>query len=115
MKATVSQYTQVIEAALCYDPRKDSTAGGTGSHRLNDPDTWEWTDNAALIIADYWAHPDGYGVGADGVNWANIAAEADISDQTVTTVDAQTIKRWRIWGSYSLATDERKTVLQRKC
>lgn len=106
------EYTQVIEAALCYDPRKDSTAGGTGSHRLNDPDTWEWTDNAALIIADYWAHPDGYGVGADGVNWANIAAEADISDQTVTTVDAQTIKRWRIWGSYSLATDERKTVLQ---
>lgn len=106
------EYTQVIEAALCYDPRKDSTAGGTGTHRLDDPDSWEWTDNAALIIADYWASSDGYGVGADGVNWANIAAEADICDQTVTTVDAQTIKRWRIWGSYSLATDERKTVLQ---
>lgn len=106
------EYTQVIEAALCYDPRKDSTAGGSGTHRLDDPDSWEWTDNAALIIGDYWAHPDGYGVGADGVNWANIAAEADICDQTVTTVDAQTIKRWRIWGSYSLATDERKTVLQ---
>ncbi len=106
------EYTWISEGALCYDPRKDSTAGSIGPHRLNDPETWEWTDNAALIIADYWASPDGYGAGADNVNWANIASEADICDQTVTTVDAQTIARWRIWGSYNLATDERRTVLQ---
>jgi hypothetical protein len=106
------EYTQVSEGALCYDPRKDSTAGGVGAHRLNNSETWEWTDNAALIIGDYWAHADGYGSGSDNVNWSNIAAEAAICDQMLTTVDAQTIARWRIWGSYSLATDERKTVLQ---
>lgn len=106
------EYTQVAEGACCYDPRLDSTNGGTGPVRLADPSTWPWTDNAALIIADYWGHPDGYGAGYDNVNWANIAAEATICDQTVTTVDARTIARWRIWGSYSLATDERKTVLQ---
>lgn len=33
-----------------YDPRKDTTAGGSGSHRLNDQSTWEWTDNNAVII-----------------------------------------------------------------
>jgi hypothetical protein len=106
------EYTQVAEGAFCYDPRKDSTAGGAGGHRLNDAETWEWTDNAALIVADYWSHADGYGAGSANVNWLNIAAEATICDQTLTTVDAQTIARWRIWGSYSLATDERKTVLQ---
>ena len=32
-----------------YDPRKDSTAGGVGAHRLADPTTWEPTENAAVI------------------------------------------------------------------
>lgn len=107
----VPQYTQVRKAARVYDPRKDSTAGGSGSHRLNDPSTWEWSDNAALVTADYVAHPDGYGLGYGTINWANIAAEADICDQTVTTVTEETIKRWRIWASYKLADDERKRVL----
>ena len=32
-----------------YDPRKDSSAGGVGAHRLADPTTWEQTENAAVI------------------------------------------------------------------
>lgn len=32
-----------------YDPRKDSSAGGVGTHRLADPTTWEQTENAAVI------------------------------------------------------------------
>lgn len=107
----VPQYTQVRKAVRVYDPRKDSTAGGTGSQRLNDPSTWGWSDNAALVIGDYVAHPDGYGLGYGSVNWANIAAEADICDQTVSTVTGETIARWRLWASYSLAEAERKTVL----
>lgn len=104
-------YTQVRKAVKVYDPRKDSTNGGTGSHRLNDKSTWEWSDNGPLVIADYIAHPDGYGLGYDNVNWANIAAEADIADELVTTVTAETIKRWRLWGSYKLSMDERRQVL----
>lgn len=45
------------------------------------------------------------------MNWANIAAEADVCDQTLTTVTAETIKRWRLWGTYKLSQDERRTVL----
>lgn len=116
------EYTQVRKAAKLYDPRKDSTAVigtdeagdpvyGSGAHRLSDSATWEWSDNAALVIADYFAHPDGYGGGVDAVNWANIAAEADHADDTVTTVTDEEIARWRIWASYSLAGDERRQVL----
>lgn len=116
------QYTQVRKAAKLYDPRQDSTAVigidafgapiyGSGSCRLNDTASWPWSDTAALVIADYFAHPDGFGAGYDTVNWANIAAEAEVCDQSVTTVNADTIQRWRIWASYKLASDERRQVL----
>lgn len=104
-------YTQVRKAARLYDPRKDSTAGGSGSHRLNDKHSWEWSDNAALVIADYAAHPDGYGLGYDNVNWANIANEADVADQDVTAKTEEVIKRWRLWASYSMVRDERRQVM----
>lgn len=38
-----SRYTQVLEGALVYDPRRDSTvAGGSGPHRINDQSTWSY-------------------------------------------------------------------------
>jgi len=115
-------YTQVRKAAHLYDPRLDSTMQigtdesgepvmGSGSVRLADPSTWPWSDNWALVTADYFAHPDGFGGGFDNVNWANIAQEADFCDQAVTTVTAETIARWRAWGSYGLASDERRQVM----
>lgn len=105
-------YSQIRKAAKVYDPRKDSTfAGGSGPQRLADKSTWAWADCAALVIADYVAHPDGYGLGYDRINWANIAAQADICDQTVTTYSSATIARWRIWASYKLQSDERRQVL----
>lgn len=43
-----------VQGARCYDDRKDSTVpGGAGAHRLNDPTTWEYTENAAIITAQY--------------------------------------------------------------
>lgn len=38
-----SRYTQVLEGALVYDPRRDSTvAGGSGPHRITDQSTWSY-------------------------------------------------------------------------
>lgn len=37
-----SRYTQEGEGALVYDPRRDSTRGGSGTHRANDQSTWEY-------------------------------------------------------------------------
>ena len=33
-----------------YDPRKDTTAGGSGPQRWADPSTWAFSDNSAVII-----------------------------------------------------------------
>ena len=64
-----------------YDPRKDSTAGGSGSHRLADPTTWEWTDNPSLCLAD-WCASTLYGAG-DPVLWSSVGAAADANDALV--------------------------------
>lgn len=106
------EWLGALKGSRVYDPRLDSTrAGGSGPHRTDDPDTWTYSDNAALVIADYMAHPDGFGRGMAGINWDNIAAEADLADDELTTVDSRTIRRWRLWGSYSLDDQERRDVL----
>jgi hypothetical protein len=39
----------VVKGGKRYDPRLDSTVtGGSGSHRIDDPTTWEWTENAVI-------------------------------------------------------------------
>lgn len=116
------EYSQTRKTAFLYDPRLDSTmiigadaAGdpiyGAGACRLDDETTWPWSDNAALVIADYFAHPDGWGGGYENVNWANIAREADFCEIKVMAVSGEEIDRWRIWASYSLATEERQQVM----
>ena len=40
-------FIAVLRGKKCYIPSRDDTvAGGSGSHRWNDPSTWEWTANA---------------------------------------------------------------------
>jgi hypothetical protein len=58
----------VVRGKYCYDPRKDDTVtGGSGDHRWDDPDTWEFSDNP--VVCRY--------------NWVRgIYAEDDVSDQT---------------------------------
>lgn len=104
-------YTQARKGLVVYDPRLDSTNGGTGAARIADVLTWTWSDNAALVIADYLAHADGCGLGYDAIDWADWAIEANHADETVTTVTSETIARWRLWASYSLTDNERRQVL----
>jgi hypothetical protein len=39
----------LVSGALLYDPRLDSTNGGSGSHRAADPSTWAFSRNPALV------------------------------------------------------------------
>jgi hypothetical protein len=39
-----------FEGIRLYDPRQDTTAGGSGSQRWGNPSTWEFSDNNAVII-----------------------------------------------------------------
>lgn len=70
-----------------YDPRLDTTAGGSGTQRVNDPLTWTWSDNPALCAATYsiMSQADGgEGVLTTDINWSSVAAAATVCDQAVT-------------------------------
>ena len=108
---------QVVEGSPVYDPRKDSTQGGSGSHRATDCTTWTYSDldtnsvpigrNNALQMLRYilgWKIAntqtgqlvlvDGRGVNPNDLNYANWIAQANIcetegyyTDCTLSTSD----------------------------
>lgn len=48
------QFEFVLRGLREYDPRKDSTvAGGSGSHRIDNPATWEFSENPVLHRLNY--------------------------------------------------------------
>lgn len=46
----VPDVRMVLDGVSLYDPRKDSTVGGTGAHRWDNPATWEFTQNPVVIL-----------------------------------------------------------------
>lgn len=77
-----------------YDPRKDSTQpGGSGSHRLGDETTYEWSENPALHAGTYafgryqnGKRVFGIGMPADGIDWQVVAAWANTCDDNEWTI-----------------------------
>jgi len=70
-----------VRGRKVYDVRKDSTAGGSGAHRLATPSTWEWSDNPALALADF-CRDSTYGLGRT-VDWSTVHAAANACDALV--------------------------------
>lgn len=99
----------VVRGKKVYDPRKDSTNGGAGVHRLNDATTWEWSENPALCLADF-LRDDKFGMREedDRIDWDLVIAAADICDQTVS-IPSGTQKRYTINATFS-ATEQRREV-----
>lgn len=75
-----------------YDPRLDSTfPGGSGAHRLGDETTYEWSENPALHFGTYayGRYQNGkrvIGCGLRNIDWANIAAWANVCDANSWTI-----------------------------
>lgn len=67
-----------VRGRKIYDPRLDSTAGGSGSHRVDDPSTWEYSANPSLITADFHQK---YRLGRESINWESVAECADRNDE----------------------------------
>lgn len=83
-----------VNGKKCYDPRKDSTNGGVGTHRYLTPSTWEWTCNpilcaSDLIIFDRELGGGGYDPALD-VDWSLVSAAANICDASVDTAPVVT-------------------------
>lgn len=70
-----------VQGRRLYDPRKDSTNGGTGAHRLNNPATWEYSANPALALAD-WLYSSTYGAG-QAVLWSSVITQANANDAMI--------------------------------
>jgi hypothetical protein len=80
----------VVRGIRLYDPRKDSTAGGSGSHRYGNAATHEWTDNPVVMIynllrgirvpASQAGELYGGGYGAEDLPYANWAAAMNACD-----------------------------------
>lgn len=88
----------LVRGKELYDPRKDSTVpGGAGSHRANDPATWEWSENPALAWLDYLT--DSY-VGCQIpitlVDLASVIAAANVCDEAVALKAGGTQPRYTI-------------------
>jgi len=77
-----------------YDPRLDSTqSGGSGSHRLGDETTYEWSENPALHAGMYaygryqnGKRVMGIGMPADGIDWLTVMAWANVCDTNGWTI-----------------------------
>jgi hypothetical protein len=123
-QSTSAKYTQVAwpsgfpeaspvyRAKLCYDPRLDSTEGGSGTHRKDDPTTWAWTQNPALVILFYLTHQSGFRLPWARINLDSFRQAANDCDELVPLKAGGTAPRYRCGGGYSY--DERPIVVLRR-
>jgi hypothetical protein len=111
---SIPQFTFLVKGAKLYDRRLDTTAGGSGSHRLDDPSTWEYSTNAAVaadhFLLGYKVEDDdlafGIGLHPSEVPYEIFANQADLADEDVETGtggDVETIKRYAVNGVVSTA------------
>lgn len=101
----VPQYTGTIRASKVFDPRDPAQS-------YDDPDTWTWTENAALIIMDYLTHPDGMRLPYSMIETAldDWIIQADYADEEVELLSGFTEARYRLSLSYDF-TEMPKNVL----
>lgn len=99
-----------------YDPRKDSTAGGSGSQRWSNPSTWAFSDNNAVIIYNiergiYYNEPGATTLGTKvwggsatqtQLPYAPWAAAMDKCDLAISLVGGGTEKQFRAGRRISL-------------
>jgi len=92
--------TSLVDGALVYDQRKDSTNGGSGTHRAENPSTWEFSRNPFLLLQ--WYLTGGSVINDDTtrtiryglrepysrVESAYIVAAANVCDETLSGANA---------------------------
>ncbi|CAB4165426.1 hypothetical protein UFOVP820_46 [uncultured Caudovirales phage] len=110
---SVPQITAVLQGAKLYDPRLDSTNGGTGTQRYTDPTTWTYSKNPALCTAWYLMSAlGGEYDAATEIDWSLVSAAANICD-TPVSVPTGTQNRYTCNGLL-LVTEKFEDNLQ-KC
>lgn len=119
-----SRITTVVEGCPLYDPRQDSTRGGSGSHRAEDQSTWQFTSNTieigrnpALALLAFligyringrlaW----GMGVPISSIDLDNFRLYANVCEERVAVAGGGTVQRYTADGIVS-TSDTFETVI----
>ena len=102
--------TAKIRGKKLYDPRLDSTVGGSGSHRLTDASTHAWSDNPALCILDFLSDTT-YGIKATAdelnlsANAGGFMSAANTCEQSVSGIGGITQERYTANGFTNMGAD----------
>ncbi len=101
----------LVKGKMIYDPRLDSTNGGSGAHRLATVATWEWSDNPILCIADYLRDSVlGAGWADATIDWPQVISAADYCDVLVAIPVATTEKRFTCNGVLNTGSDHAENL-----
>lgn len=102
-----------ISGIPLYDPRKDSTVGGSGSHRWDDPSTWEPSNNLPVIkynvirgiyYGNQWIY-GGQNLSAYRLPVSNWMAAMNEADAAIDDGDGNIVPQYR--GGYEFTGSER--------
>lgn len=77
------EHSAIGDGMLLYDPRKDSSVGGSGSHRWWNHNSWEFSSNLALMRLDHLAQPFGGKLGYARMYMPEWMHAANICDELV--------------------------------
>lgn len=111
----------IVDGIPLYDPRKDSTAGGSGAHRWGQPATYEQTENTAVQIYNLLRGitlPGGRVYGgrarAEQLPTSSWFAGMNACDAPVALAGGGSEKAWRTSYEISVA-DEPASVIEELC
>jgi len=111
-------YLFAVQGIPLYDPRKDSTVGGSGTQRLNSPSTWAFSDNPVVGIYNVllgirwdgrWMF-GGQSITQNRLPYATWSVEMNKCDQLVSVSGGGTQKRFR-FGLEVLVDEEPQSVI----
>ncbi len=94
--------TAIIKGKHHYDPRQDSTAtaySGSGSQRIDNPSTWEYSSNSAVCVLNYMLDDRiGLGESLDAFDAPSLLASMDDCDSDATIYNNLTQKKYTCDG-----------------
>lgn len=96
---SIPNATFEVRGLKCYDPRLDTTNGGSGSHRYATPSTWAYTENPALIFSTLAMSSMMWELDpATEIIWSLVSAAANICDASVNIPGSTTQPRYTANG-----------------
>jgi hypothetical protein len=100
-----------LKGKKIYDPRADSTKGGSGSHRQDTASTWAYSKNSSLILLDYLRNAR-YGKGlpnsAFETNYDSFKTSANTCETQVTPYTSGT--DINLFETHAVLDSEKKVI-----